>query len=83
MMSINAGCAECGEEGSVSLKTCKSCLQAKYCNAECQHKSSLLCRLRRGGGRRCQSQDLQIVYARQILQRRLSKESLAEAQNGM
>ena len=34
-------CAECGEEeagGAVSLKTCKSCMQAKYCNTECQHK---------------------------------------------
>jgi len=31
-------CAECGEEGGVSLKACKSCMLAKYCNAECQHK---------------------------------------------
>ena len=33
---MNAGCAECGEEGGVSLKACKSCMQVKYCNAECQ-----------------------------------------------
>ena len=33
-------CAECGkeEEGGISLKTCKSCMQAKYCNAACQKK---------------------------------------------
>ena len=31
-------CAECGEEGGVSLKTCKSCMQVKYCNAICQLK---------------------------------------------
>ena len=32
-------CAECGKEeegGGVSLKTCKSCMHAKYCNATCQ-----------------------------------------------
>ena len=30
-------CAECGEEGgAVSLKTCKSCMLVKYCNADCQ-----------------------------------------------
>ena len=28
-------CAECGEEG-VSLKTCKSCMLVRYCNASCQ-----------------------------------------------
>jgi hypothetical protein len=33
---MNAGCAECGEEGGVSLKACKSCMQVRYCNAECQ-----------------------------------------------
>ena len=31
-------CAECGEEGGVSLKVCKACMQAKYCNAKCQRK---------------------------------------------
>ena len=31
-------CAECGEEGGVSLKACKSCMLAKYCNAACQRK---------------------------------------------
>ena len=31
-------CAECGVQGGVSLKACKSCMQAKYCNAECQKK---------------------------------------------
>ena len=31
-------CAECGEEGGVSLKMCKSCMHARYCSAECQHK---------------------------------------------
>ena len=29
-------CAECGKEGGASLKTCRSCINAKYCNAECQ-----------------------------------------------
>jgi hypothetical protein len=29
-------CAECGEEGGDSLKTCKSCRQIKYCNSNCQ-----------------------------------------------
>jgi hypothetical protein len=29
-------CAECGKEGGASLKACKSCMVAKYCNAECQ-----------------------------------------------
>ena len=29
-------CAECGEEGGVSLKSCKSCMQVRYCNAACQ-----------------------------------------------
>ena len=41
MNHINACCAECGKEegdGSVSLKACKACMLAKYCNAECQHK---------------------------------------------
>ena len=31
-------CAECGKDGGISLKTCKACMQVKYCNAECQHK---------------------------------------------
>ena len=31
-------CAECGQEGGVSLKVCKPCMQVRYCNAECQHK---------------------------------------------
>jgi hypothetical protein len=36
-MTTNACCAECGkEEGGVSLKTCKPCMQVKYCNADCQ-----------------------------------------------
>ena len=30
------GCAECGEEGGASLKTCKACMLVKYCNANCQ-----------------------------------------------
>ena len=38
MNHINACCAECGEEGGASLKTCKLCMQVKYCNAEGQHK---------------------------------------------
>jgi hypothetical protein len=29
-------CDECGKEGGVSLKACKSCMQVKYCNAKCQ-----------------------------------------------
>jgi hypothetical protein len=29
-------CAECGEEGDVSLKACKSCMLVRYCNADCQ-----------------------------------------------
>jgi len=43
-------CAECGKEGGVSLKMCKSCLETKYCDAKCQknhwlnHKAA--CKLR-------------------------------------
>ena len=33
---MNACCAECGADGGVSLKICKSCMQVKYCNAICQ-----------------------------------------------
>ena len=29
-------CAECGKEGGATLKVCKSCMVAKYCNANCQ-----------------------------------------------
>ena len=29
-------CAECGEEGGVSLKVCKPCMLVRYCNADCQ-----------------------------------------------
>jgi len=29
-------CANCGVAGGVSLKSCKACMQARYCNAECQ-----------------------------------------------
>ena len=36
MNQINACCAECGTDGGASLKTCKPCMQVKYCNAECQ-----------------------------------------------
>ena len=31
-------CAECEEEGGVSLKACKACMSVKYCNAICQRK---------------------------------------------
>ena len=37
-LTTNARCAECGEEGGVSLKMCKACMSVKYCNADCQHK---------------------------------------------
>ena len=43
-------CADCGVAGGVSLKTCKSCMLVKYCNAYCQknhwatHKTA--CKLR-------------------------------------
>ena len=40
-MTTKCCCAECGKEegdGGASLKACKACMQAKYCNAECQHK---------------------------------------------
>jgi len=36
MNQINACCAECGTDGGASLKTCKPCMSARYCNAECQ-----------------------------------------------
>ena len=43
-------CAECGEEGGVSLKTCKACMHARYCSAECQRnhwpKHKKQCKLR-------------------------------------
>jgi tetratricopeptide (TPR) repeat protein len=31
-------CAECGEKGGASLKTCKSCMNVRYCNADCQKR---------------------------------------------
>jgi len=31
-------CAECGNDGGASLKTCKSCMLVRYCNPTCQHK---------------------------------------------
>jgi tetratricopeptide (TPR) repeat protein len=50
MNKINACCAECGKEGGVSLKACKSCMSVKYCNAECQKnnwaKHKKQCKLR-------------------------------------
>ena len=36
-MTTTNCCAECGE-GGTSLKTCKSCMQVKYCDTSCQHK---------------------------------------------
>jgi len=41
----------------------------------------LLCRVRRGGRR--QSQDMQVVYARQVLRRIVPKKALAKAQESM
>jgi hypothetical protein len=38
MNEIDVCCAECGEEGGASLKTCKACMNVKYCNADCQKK---------------------------------------------
>ena len=35
-MTTISCCAECGKEGDVNLKACKSCMFVKYCNAECQ-----------------------------------------------
>jgi hypothetical protein len=35
-MTTTNCCAECGADGGVSLKTCKSCMDAKYCDATCQ-----------------------------------------------
>jgi hypothetical protein len=50
MNQINVCCAECGEEGGARLKVCKSCMQVKYCNAECQRahwpKHKKECKLR-------------------------------------
>jgi hypothetical protein len=37
-MTMTNCCANCGKEGGVSLKACKSCMQVKYCNAKCQKK---------------------------------------------
>ena len=28
-------CAECSNEGGISLKACKSCMLVRYCNADC------------------------------------------------
>ena len=43
-------CAECGKEGGATLKVCKSCMFAKYCNADCQRnhwkKHKKECKLR-------------------------------------
>ena len=43
----------------------------------------LLCRVRQGGGggRRSQSQDVQVVYGRQVLQRRVPEEHKKYARN--
>ena len=38
MSMTTSCCAECGEEGGVSLKTCKECMTIKYCGATCQRK---------------------------------------------
>jgi len=42
--------AECGKEGGATLKVCKSCMVAKYCNANCQRnhwpKHKKECKLR-------------------------------------
>ena len=38
MNQIDVCCAECGEEGVASLKTCLSCRLVRYCNADCQKK---------------------------------------------
>jgi hypothetical protein len=38
MNEIDVCCAECGEKGDASLKTCKSCMSVKYCNADCQKR---------------------------------------------
>jgi hypothetical protein len=35
-MATDGCCAECSEEGGVSLKTCKACMSVQYCSAECQ-----------------------------------------------
>ena len=35
-MTTTNCCAECGVVGGASLKTCKSCMDAKYCDATCQ-----------------------------------------------
>ena len=35
-MTIIICCADCGKEGGVSLKACKSCMLVKYCNPTCQ-----------------------------------------------
>ena len=32
-------CAECGEEGGATLKVCKSCMHARYCNATCRRNN--------------------------------------------
>ena len=38
MATNNSCCAECGEEGGVSLKTCMACMLVRYCSATCQRK---------------------------------------------
>ena len=35
-MATTHCCAECGKEGGASLKVCKACMLARYCNANCQ-----------------------------------------------
>ena len=49
-MTTNGCCADCGVEGGVSLKACKSCMHVKYCNAECQKnhwpKHKAACKIR-------------------------------------
>ena len=49
-MATNTCCAECGEEGGVSLKACKACMHARYCSAACQRnhwpKHKTACKVR-------------------------------------
>ena len=36
MTTIIVCCTECGNDGGVSLKVCKACMQVRYCSADCQ-----------------------------------------------
>jgi hypothetical protein len=38
VQAVSDHCAECGNDGGVSLKTCKACMSVKYCNPSSEQR---------------------------------------------